>query len=99
VVSRKNLTLPTSVLPLGDGLSGCQVTSIAHEDTVAEQLRAVNDKNRSGSLRLTAIAVNIFPELRPIVTSNGSVSESPIVTVPKSKLIGEAVIVSAVCWH
>jgi hypothetical protein len=96
-VSRKNVAVPTSVSPLGEGLSGCQVTLIVHEDTIAEQPGAGEVVNRSGTVGLVAVAIatNVFPELRPIVTSNGSVTELPTVTVPKSKLIGEAVIVSA----
>jgi hypothetical protein len=95
--SRTNVALPTSVPPLGDGLSGCQVTSTVHEDMVAEQPGTREVVDRLGTVGLVAVAKskNVFPELSPIVTSNGSVTESPTVTVPKSKLVGEAVIVSA----
>jgi hypothetical protein len=94
---RKNVTLPTSVLLLGDGLSGCQVTLNMHEDTVAEQPGARPVVDMLGMRGLVAIgkAENVFPALRLYETASDSVTELPTVTVPKSRLVGEGVIVSA----
>jgi hypothetical protein len=94
---RKNVTLPTSVLLLGDGLSGCQVTLNVHEVMVAEQPGAREVVDMLGMRGLVSVgkAANVFPELRVYEAVSDSVTESPTVTVPKSKLGAENVIVSA----